>query len=79
MESRHCGQDKRIFFSPVHNASTPCSLQSFGIRCIASTRTILIYPFEYGISAEILKLKDLVDSVFVTRKRFNSIQFNRAI
>ena len=34
MESRHCGQDKRIFFSPVHNASTPCSLQAFGIRCI---------------------------------------------
>ena len=26
MESRHCGQD---------NASTPCSLQAFGIRCIA--------------------------------------------
>ena len=22
MESRHCGQDKRIFFFPVHNAST---------------------------------------------------------
>ena len=34
MESRHCGQDKRIFFCPVHNASTPCSLQAFGIRCI---------------------------------------------
>ena len=35
MESRHCGQDKRIiFFFPVHNASTPCSLQAFGIRCI---------------------------------------------
>ena len=31
MESRHCGQDKRIFFCPVHNASTPCSLQAFGI------------------------------------------------
>ena len=30
MESRHCGQDKRIFFCPVHNASTPCSLQAFG-------------------------------------------------
>ena len=25
---------KRIFFCPVHNASTPCSLQAFGIRCI---------------------------------------------
>ena len=36
MESRHCGQDK-IFFCPVHNASTPCSLQAFGIRCMAST------------------------------------------
>ena len=35
MESRHCGQDKRIFLCPVHNASTPCSLQAFGIRCIA--------------------------------------------
>ena len=34
MESRHCGQDKIIFFCPVHNASTPCSLQAFGIRCI---------------------------------------------
>ena len=34
MESRHCGQDKRIFFCPVHNASTPCSLQAFGIRCM---------------------------------------------
>ena len=34
MESRHCGQDKRIFFCPVHNASTPCSLQTFRIRCI---------------------------------------------
>ena len=34
MESRHCGQDKGIFFCPVHNASTPCSLQAFGIRCI---------------------------------------------
>ena len=34
MESRHCGQDKRIFFCPVHNVSTPCSLQAFGIRCI---------------------------------------------
>ena len=36
MEWRHCGQDKRIFFCPVHNASTPCSLQAFGIRCIRS-------------------------------------------
>ena len=34
MESRHCVQDKGIFFCPVHNASTPCSLQAFGIRCI---------------------------------------------
>ena len=34
MESRHYGQDKIIFFCPVHNASTPCSLQAFGIRCI---------------------------------------------
>ena len=33
--ARHCGQDKRIFFCPVHNASTPCSLQAFGIRCMA--------------------------------------------
>ena len=33
-ESRHCEQDKRIFFCPVHNASTPCSFQAFGIRCI---------------------------------------------
>ena len=36
MESRHCGQDKGIFFCPVHNASTPCSPQGFGIRCIVS-------------------------------------------
>ena len=34
METRHCGQDKGIFFCPVHNASTTCSLQAFGIRCI---------------------------------------------
>ena len=34
MESRHCGQDKRIFLCPVHNASTPCSLQAFGIKCM---------------------------------------------
>ena len=38
MESRHCGQDKIIFFCPVHNASTPCSLQAFGIRCIVNFR-----------------------------------------
>ena len=38
MESRHCGQDKRIFFCPVHNASTPWSLQAFRIRCIALTQ-----------------------------------------
>ena len=37
MESRHCGQGKRIFFCPVHNASTPCSLQAFGSRCIRPT------------------------------------------
>ena len=36
MESRHCGQDKRIFLCPVHNASTPCLLQAFGIRYIGS-------------------------------------------
>ena len=43
MESRHCGQDKRIFFCPVHNASTPCSLQAFGIRCMhQSTRRTLL-------------------------------------
>ena len=36
MESRHCGQDKRILFCSVHNASTPCSLQAFGIGCIGS-------------------------------------------
>ena len=34
MESRHCGQDRRIFFCPVHNAKIPCSLQALGIRCI---------------------------------------------
>ena len=37
MESRHCGQDKRIFFCPVYNASTPCLLQAFGIRCTVHT------------------------------------------
>ena len=41
MESRHCGQDKRIFFCPVHSASTPCSLQAFGIRCIRLISFIL--------------------------------------
>ena len=34
MKPRHCGKDKIIFFCPVHNASTPCSLQAFGIRCV---------------------------------------------
>ena len=43
MESRHCGQDKGIFFCPVHNASTPCSLQAFGIRCIPCIIIILLY------------------------------------
>ena len=42
MESRHCGQDKRIFFCPVQNASTPCSLQVFGIRCISIFLMIII-------------------------------------
>ena len=42
MESGHCGQDKRIFFCPVHNASAPCSLQAFGIRCIGSRLTGLL-------------------------------------
>ena len=28
MEWRHCGEDKGIFFCPVHNASTLCSLQA---------------------------------------------------
>ena len=37
MESRHCGQDKGIFFCAVHNALTPCSLQAFGIWCIKSS------------------------------------------
>ena len=27
-----------IFFCPVHNAPTPCSLQAFGIRCIWCAR-----------------------------------------
>ena len=34
MESRHCGQDKRTLFCPVRSASTPSSLQAFGIRCM---------------------------------------------
>ena len=38
MESRHCGLDKRIFLCPVHNASTPWSLQAFGIRCMTTKR-----------------------------------------
>ena len=40
MELRHCGQDKRMFLCPVHNASTLCSLQAFGIRCITSEKTM---------------------------------------
>ena len=46
MELRHCGQDKRIFFCPVHSASSPCSLQAFGIRCIVcdlASALVLIY------------------------------------
>ena len=53
MESRHCGQDKRICFCPVHNASTPCSLQAFGIRCINSGITI---NFSLPFACLILKL-----------------------
>ena len=61
MESRHCGQDRRIFFCPVHNASTPCSLQAFGIRCIHTC----ISPFVQSLRnasnqlAFYLKLKSL--------------------
>ena len=40
MKSRHCGQDKRIFLCPVHNPSTPCSLQAFGIRYICLVMVI---------------------------------------
>ena len=43
MESRHCGQVKRIFFCPVHNASTPRSLQAFEIRCIHLIQKRLSY------------------------------------
>ena len=42
MELRHCGQGKRIFFCSVHNASTPCSLQAFGIRCISGMYTAFL-------------------------------------
>ena len=35
MESRHSFGG--IFFCPVHNALTSCSLQAFGIRCILTT------------------------------------------
>ena len=56
MESRHCGQDKRIFFCPVHNASTPCSLQAFGIRCIvkllfSSMDLLLTFTFNMNSSS----------------------------
>ena len=44
MESRHCGQDKGIFFCPVHSASAPCSLQAFGIRCIVVSAATNITP-----------------------------------
>ena len=43
-----------MFFCPVHNASTPCSLQAFGIRCILNTNlkvktyTDLHHPFDQG-------------------------------
>ena len=47
MESRHCGQDKRIFFCPVHNASTRCSLQAFGIRCMTYVMLSYNIPPEY--------------------------------
>ena len=45
MESRHCGQDKEIFFCPVHNASTPCSLQAFGIKCILYSSDCKAYNY----------------------------------
>ena len=57
METRHCGQDKGIFFCPVHSASTPCSLQAFGIRCIylfiyfpSGTGTCKVLRASYGVS-----------------------------
>ena len=53
MESRHCGQDKRIFFCPVHNASTQCSLQAFGIRCMKWIKT---HMFSVSFDRVALKL-----------------------
>ena len=53
MESRHCGQDKRIIFCPVHNASTPCSFQAFGIRCIGKENKIITINRKYASNVRI--------------------------
>ena len=34
VEALWTGQKNTPLICPVHNASTPCSLQAFGIRCI---------------------------------------------
>ena len=36
---------QRILFCPVHNASTPCSLQAFGIRCIPHMNLSHVHAF----------------------------------
>ena len=46
MESRHCGQDDRIFSCPVRNASTPCAFQAFGIRCMIYNKTMVLKVYK---------------------------------
>ena len=67
MESRQYGQDKRIFFCPVHNASTPCSLQAFGIRCIPGSKFLKFGPFTTVLL--VAKFLDKADDQFPFRKR----------
>ena len=65
MESRHCGQDKGIFFCPVHNASTPCSFQAFGIRCIKTWDLIvdLMKGNKYAEADEYVEAVKCVETV----------------
>ena len=82
MESRHCRLDKRIFFCPVHNASTPCSLQALWIRCIEHLIFISFFRFFFLLNKR-ARLKKSVHICFyfggmvLTIGKAREIQFDR--
>ena len=58
MESRHCGQDKRIFFCPVHNKHSKTSFEKNCFSAWASTLNmglinkvdmVCLSPVGYGV------------------------------